>query len=412
MRFCVFILCSILCSFSFAQNELELEVFAGKFSRINCPVSVDISRTNLVLGEDQFQLYQLQGKDKIPVTCQIEMGKNPRLVFLIKNIEKGNTAKYILSPQTENRSSDRIEIKKDQSSLQLVRNGSPILNYQFKEVFPPKGVDPIYKRSGFIHPLWSPGGEVLTRIQPNDHYHHYGIWGPWTKTHINGRELDFWNLVKGLGTVRFSSFLSEQTGDVYSSFSVLQEHIDFGNKGADQIAMNEVLDVCAWNMGEKVWMLDYTSTINCPLDSGILLDAYRYGGGIGFRATEKWKKDNCTVLTSEGNDRLKADGTKARWCIVEGESNFGRSGVLFLSHPFNREFPEPMRVWPVDGNNGRGDMFFEFCPIRHKEWKIERGRDYSLNYRLIIFDGKLEADDAERYWQAFANPPLVVIERK
>ncbi|MFO7935534.1 MAG: DUF6807 family protein, partial [Bacteroidales bacterium] len=139
--------------------------------------------------------------------------------------------------------------------------------------------------------------------------------------------------------------------------------------------------------------------------------AYRYGGGIGFRATEKWHKDNSTVLTSEGKNRLNADGTKARWCIVEGESvsEEERSGILFMGHTSNRAFPEPMRVWPVDANRGRGDVFFEFCPIRHKDWKLDKGRDYTLKYRLLVFDGSLSAEEAEMHWQGFANPPRVEI---
>src|SRR5690606_42107088 len=43
-----------------------------------------------------------------------------------------------------------------------------------------------YGRSGFIHPLWSPKGQVLTRVQPEDHYHHYGIWNPWTQLNYEG----------------------------------------------------------------------------------------------------------------------------------------------------------------------------------------------------------------------------------
>src|SRR5678816_2620607 len=55
-----------------------------------------------------------------------------------------------------------------------------LLTYQFKTVYPPAGQDTNYKRSGFIHPLYTPHGQVLTRIQPPDHYHHYGIWNAWT----------------------------------------------------------------------------------------------------------------------------------------------------------------------------------------------------------------------------------------
>ena len=71
--------------------------------------------------------------------------------------------------------------------------------------------------------------------------------------------------------------------------------------------------------------------------------------------TEKWTKDNCTVLTSDNKTRIDADGSFAQWCIVEGKSETkeGRSGILFLSHPSNRMHPEPMRVWPIDSNGGR-----------------------------------------------------------
>ena len=40
------------------------------------------------------------------------------------------------------------------------------------------------------------------------------------------------------------------------------------------------------------------------MDEGITLEAYRYGGGLGFRATEKWHKDpdyrlKCYEIMSE-----------------------------------------------------------------------------------------------------------------
>ncbi len=394
-----------------AQQKMVFTVLAGEFSRTNCPVSLDLSSTNLELNNTGLQLYQVEGKTEVPVPSQLEEGKNPRLWFILKGeLKKGGKREYVLRTTTVQPDQDGIGVEKDQQGLKLVFKGKPILNYQFNEIYPPAGIDPLYKRSGFIHPLWSPGGEVLTRIQAPDHYHHYGLWGPWTKTHIKGREVDFWNLAKGEGTVRFSSFLAQIEGPVFSGFSALQDHIDFGAKGPDQTAIHELLDVCVWNLDpeKKIWLIDYTSVMNCPLDSGIMLDAYRYGGGIGFRATEKWNKDNSSVLTSEGKKRAEADGTNARWCRVEGESVAGRSGILFLSHPSNRAYPEPMRVWP-ENSNERGDLYFEFCPIRHQDWKLEKGKNYSQKYRLLVFDGELTETEAEQYWAAFAKPPTVVM---
>jgi hypothetical protein len=69
-----------------------------------------------------------------------------------------------------------------------------------------------------------------------------------------------------------------------------------------------------------------------------------------------------------------------------------------------------MRVWPVDANGGRGDVYFEFCPIRHKAWMIEKGRDYSLKYRLLVFDGNVSQEEAESYWKDFAHPPRVAVQ--
>jgi hypothetical protein len=89
---------------------------------------------------------------------------------------------------------------------------------------------------------------------------------------------------------------------------------------------------------------------------------------------------------------------------VEGESLVpeGRSGILFLSHPGNRAHPEPMRVWPPDQYEGLSNVFFEFCPIRHQQWKLEPGKEYVLKYRMVVFDGKMEVPAAEDYWSRFA----------
>ncbi len=396
-----------------AQEIAKIQVFAGETDRMDSPVAVNLDQINYNEDQGSLALLEVTGNQKVPVPCQLETGHSTRLWFILPGkTPAGEIREFIISRQGGDPASPAVSLHKKHLSLHLSYGESPVLDYWFGTMYPPEGVPVLFKRSGFIHPLWSPDGQVLTRIQAPDHYHHYGIWGPWTKTHINGREVDFWNLIKGEGTVRFAGFMSETEGPVYSGFRALQEHIDFGGRGEDQVAMNEVLDVRAWNVGNgDAWLIDYTTTLNTPLDSGIMLDAYRYGGGIGYRATEDWHKDNCTVLTSAGKTRLDADGSKAKWCIVEGESvsEEGRSGILFMGHTSNRDFPEPMRVWPLN-QNGRGDMYFEFCPIRHKDWKLDRGRDYTLKYRLLVFDGNISPEEAEMYWQGFGNPPRVEIQ--
>ena len=412
MRYKIFILALLVSSSLYAQEVARFIIKAGE-KMTDSPVKVAVDGVDYNTDKGSLCLYELIGEKEVSVPCQLEPGHTASLWFILnEDSGKNSERRFVVKIEEGKRGKINgkfIRLEKKQSDLLFLSGEQPLLNYRFGVKYPPEGINPLYRRSAYIHPLWSPGGQVLTRIQPPDHYHHYGIWGPWTKTHIGDREIDFWNLALGQGTVRFSAFLSQIEGNVYTGFRALQQHIDFGAKGEDQVAMNEILDMRIWNVSGDICIIDYTTTINCPLEKGIMLDAYRYGGGIGFRATEEWTRDNSTVLTSDGKSRDEADGSFARWCIVEGESSAGsgRSGILFLSHPSNRMHPEPMRVWPPDANGGRGDLFFEFVPIRHQSWKLESGSDYTLKYRMVVFDGEMDADEAEKYWNGFASLPAV-----
>lgn len=291
----------------------------------------------------------------------------------------------------------------DENKCTIVLGEQPVLSYVHTETLPPEGVDPVYKRSAYIHPLWSPGGERLTRIQPPDHWHHYGIWNPWTRTHFGDYKVDFWNLADKQGTVRFAEYLEKIEEEDLAGFLVRQEHIYYKEDGSEGVAMNETWKVTVKNLEGPAYMVDLLTTLSTPLVSGITLEQYRYGGGLGYRGTEKWYPGNASVLTSEGKNWSEADATHARWVILEGESGVpeGRSGILFLSHPGNRSHPEPMRMWPPNSNGGKENMFFEFCPIRHQEWVLEPGKEYTLKYRMIVFDGAITPETAEKYWKEF-----------
>jgi len=297
----------------------------------------------------------------------------------------------------------RLSCEENETSIYIGKQ--PVLSYVHTETLPPQGVDPVFKRSAYIHPLWSPGGERLTRIQPPDHWHHYGIWNPWTRTHFGDYKVDFWNLGDRQGTVRFAEYLEKIEQENLAGFRVRQEHIYFMDDGSEGIAMDEIWMVTVQNLDGPVYMVDLFTTLSTPLEGGITLEAYRYGGGLGYRGTERWWPGNATVLTSEGLTWSDADATHARWVLIEGESSVpeGRSGILFLSHPGNQSHPEPMRMWPPNSNGGKENMFFEFCPIRHQEWVLEPGKEYTLKYRMVVFDGALDTSSAEAHWKDFSK---------
>ena len=398
----------------YAQKVLTFQVNSGDYDRINTPVSIGIPQFSEAEMAD-LVLYELSDNGKKEVPFQVEKDYNTVLWFNLQGTTPKNSLRtFQVSVREEPaKAVEKILIEKDASTLKIRSDDRYILQYNLAEVMPPDGVDPIFKRSGFIHPVWSPDQQVLTRIQPPDHYHHYGIWNPWTRTKFQGRQVDFWNLGEAQGTVRFKSMLSLTEGPVFGGFRVLQEHVDLTAQQGEVVALNEVWDIRAWNISseDKVWLVDFTSILNCATDSGILFFKYRYGGGIGYRATERWGKDNSSVLTSEGKTRDEADATRTRWCIIQGETNGkeGNSGILFMSSPQNREHPEPIRMWPSNDHKGKANMFFMFTPIRDNKWELNPGKNYVLRYRMLIFDGELKAGEAERYWTDFAFPPKIVL---
>lgn len=291
------------------------------------------------------------------------------------------------------------------SVLTVSSDNQKLLTYQFKTVYPPKGIDTNYKRSGFIHPLYSPHGQVLTRIQPTDHYHHYGIWNAWTHTFFEGDTVDFWNIKGHQGTVRFAKFTSKSNNKEYAEFTALQEHVVFKKDGSEKVALNEwqTVRVHAPEKNSDHYIVDITSKMQTASQSQLLIVAYRYAG-FGWRAVESWDKNNSEMLTSEGKTRDNTDNTKGRWLVVYGSlPGNDEGGIVMLSHPTNFNHPEPMRIWNKGQNGGRGDVFASFAPTKDKDWLLESGKTYTLKYRLVVFNGKFDATKAEAEWQKFAK---------
>ena len=301
--------------------------------------------------------------------------------------------------------SQQVTLQESSKGMDFLLDGKLVLSYQMTKEPVPTGIKEAYSKSGFIHPIQSPSGQILSRIQPEDHYHHYGIWGPYARATIGGKEVDFWNLGDEKGRVDFSRVLSKKQAGGAAELTVRQHHVDLKASAASQIAMEEDLRIKVKPADKGRYLVDYTSTLQTTIPEGILLDDYRYGGGIGFRATEVWGDANSTILTSEGKDRATADGSNARWILVTGQSEHssGKSGILFMSHNTNQAHPEPLRVWPPGQYEGKGNVFIEFCPIRHTSWEIQPGKRYSLTYRMLVFDGELTVQEAENYWKSFVK---------
>lgn len=383
----------------------RITVKAGQQTRFNTPVSAslaDIAEADLT-GKLHLEEITDAGRKDLP--CQRIGEDRERLCWILEGKTPAGSKRTYELLQGESQSESEVGLEQNNRVTRITCGDQAVVHYNHAPVPPPPGASKSYTRSGFIHPLATPDGAILTTMHPPDHIHHLGLWNPWTKTEFEGRHLDFWNLKKEQGTVRHVEFASQTDGPVLAGFRALKEHVDLTAPGGEKVALDEKLDVHAWGLpgDAEGYILDYTIMQSCASSSPLHLPPYRYGG-FGFRATEFWNKNNSNYLTSEGKTRKNGHATRSRWCKTFGETPRGHAGILFMSHPQNREYPEPMRIWPW------GPIFFNYCPVQKEEWTLKPGNTYVRRYRLYVYDGKLPKESAEHLWQDFAHPPKVTVQ--
>jgi hypothetical protein len=68
--------------------------------------------------------------------------------------------------------SQQVTLQESTKGMDFLLDGKLVLSYQMTKEPVPSGIKEAYSKSGFIHPIQSPSGQVLSRIQPADHYHH------------------------------------------------------------------------------------------------------------------------------------------------------------------------------------------------------------------------------------------------
>ena len=392
-----------------AAGQIKITVEAGGFDRTDCVVSVELSGNDLGKSTT-LDLFEITGKKEKPVPSQLVLQENNllRLYWILNGETKAGEKRTFVIKQGKKKTPAlaSMSVKDTQKALILEKNGKGILQYNYAHVDPPEGVDKSYGRSGFIHPAYSPDGNILTTIQPKDHYHHYGIWNPWTQVMYDGKMYDLWNLNLKQGTVRAKAIETTFVGEVFAGFAATLDHAIFQPEG-ELVIMNERWTINAWNVSDG-FLWDFKSDLYPSATLPVLIKEYRYAG-FGYRATEEWTKENCEMLTSEGNTRQQIDGTTARWIFITGDTKTGRSGLLFLGHPDNYNFPEPLRIWDEAANGNRGDAFINFAPTKNKDWELKPEHHYQLQYRVLSYEGAMTKEKADRLWNDFAYPPTVTI---
>lgn len=355
-----------------------------------------------------WNLYQKTDEGWTPQLSQIQRGR-PNLLYgrYDDSAKQGDVLHFQWRREKSKPLPAGITIQDDGKSINFISHDSLLMSYRYVDMPVPDGVSQVYSRSGFVHPLKTLQGNILTRIQPGDHYHHYGLWHPWTHTEYDGEDIDFWNLIKEEGTVRFSDVVSRSEGPLFSDLTVIHDHVIHPGRG-EQTVLKELLTYRIWTPAETqdYYIIDVLYHMNPSTDKPLIIKKYRYEG-FSLRGPAHWNDDNAQLWTSGGKNKTNGNGTRAKWIKVTGPGDkVGKSTVAMMTHPANYNFPELIRIWPTGTNGGKENVFLNFNPTQDRDWILEPGRTYTLQYRVLVSDQDLSARFLNDLWFVYAERSL------
>ncbi len=339
--------------------------------------------------------YPLQAEDDASSTCVIG--------FLAAN--KGLTLKVTkhAAPQTP-----AVKVGPGEDGLTLTIDGKPALNFRTDKTKKPRAdIKDEILRAGYLHPVSSPSGAIVTGDYPSNHAHHHGIWTPFTKAVFQGRATDFWNMQSKKGEEQWHQGGRVWSGEAFGGFEA-EMHMNDLSGPQPITALLDRWSVRAYALShapKAMHVFDLTTTQTCATNDPLDLPEYHYGS-FGLRGPDEWNgKEGARYLTSEGlSDRKKADGTRARWCYLGGKTSAGLSGTAVLGYPDNFRFPMPVRLHP--------DMpYFSIVPQKLGAFSIQPGKPYVTRYRFIVTDGEPDAKLFDACWNSLAHPAVVTVSK-
>ncbi|MCC5940358.1 MAG: PmoA family protein [Balneolaceae bacterium] len=381
---------------SIAQT-FSIEVTAGALDRVHTVVSFHLP--------DDFEQgnYLLIGDDGTESVLQID--QQNRGWFILDELSAGDSKQFIFSKEflVSDQSALAVNYLMDENTITINSGEGSVLSYFHGENNPPEELDERYRRGGYIHPVYSPSGVILTNhLNADLHPHHSGIWSGWTNTEFDGRTPDFWNIHQNTGRVDVvEESLNRENGAVFAGFSSKHKFLDLSAPDGPVTALNEswVVRVYQSGAGYHFFDLEVTQTVNS--DKPLHLPEYRYGG-VGFRGHADWDDpDNAAFLTAEGLGR-DGHGTRTRWTHIGGHSEGELAGIAILGHPSNFRYPQTVRIHP-------DEPFFNFAPQQMGAMDIQPGTPYRARYRYITYDGEPNIELLNRLWNDYAWPPGVTV---
>jgi len=303
-----------------------------------------------------------------------------------------------------------MHAEQDPVSGQIIMSdeGKPVLRYNYKTVYEKDALDTLaanryivtpndtfmanpsiyaVPRSNYIHPIYGPEGEMLTRDWSKDHPHHRGIYWAWPEVEFGSKRGDLHAL---------QIVFARPTGRIK-----LQNGADFAQIEAENLWMwndsipivREVAVIRAYRSTPKGRIIDLAFRFVALKDSiTIARRETKLYGGLNVRMqTPKFQE-----ITAYSDSSYRVP--RRAWSDLSGLfTGAGKtSGLMIIQHKQNPDYPGDWVQYPE----------LSWCqptfPASGTRYALVRGKPLMLHYRLYVHAGnKPDSNLSSALWDTF-----------
>lgn len=292
-----------------------------------------------------------------------------------------------------------IRVDKATQRYTIVDGEKPVLTYNFGTMPVPEGVGGKYAvaRSNYVHPLYGPNGEVLTKDFSPDHPHHRGIYWAWPEVTYKGEKRDI-HALQGV-FARPVKMVSQKAGG--DSAELIAENV--WKWGDQEPIVKEITTILVGREQGGVRPIDFHFSFEA-LVAGVTLarrGQKAYGGfNLRFSPRQDLKIVKHTVPSGVPYPTV--------WAEAVGVPPEGKEpvGVFLLQSPSNPEYPGD---WVEYANLPWLQPTF---PTAGTAYALDPKTPLELSFRVVVRHGAGLTVPPEKLFAAYTSTipdPLVAM---
>jgi len=279
-------------------------------------------------------------------------------------------------------------VQTDGSSVTFKSGEQPLMVYRYVE----------NPAKPYISMLYSPGGVNVLRDSPADHKHHHGLM---FAVAVDG--VDFWSENAKCGRqVNRSKDAAKLVAQQGATFAFGPQQIDWLAPGSDKLVLRETRAVSVWSRQSNATLNSTYVTWQTRLEPPPGKDSVTLTGstyfGLGMRFVPSMDKGGHFVNADGKTGMAGTNNVRSAWCAYSASADGKPVTVAMFDSPANPRHPA---TWfTLDSGFAYLSATLD---LSRQPLAIAAGKPLELNYRVAVWDGKVDPATIAAFYRAIAR---------